>query len=249
MTEIVDKSDIKIGNGRIDHKGTICCICGSNKTRMKGKDSEGNPIYHWNREYKDDIWSGRYICGKCNDKIRRKLPDSNVNVIKKMRKFRNNQLSIYTSSGKTYVGEQIWCKVRGVKNCNIEKDNFAYKYDHSSDSEYGIVNTKIATLSHHQGSIGAWSFNNRGESKYDTALLLCMDSNMPWKEAKRGYLIPWKEMINRVTITISENPYRGIPWYEKYRIKDIEPYNNAYHSMKLENCNILIDDEVIHWKV
>lgn len=259
MLGIIDESDIiKIGRkittaryGYVNHTNTICHICNVNNTRIL---PNGRP--HW-LEYKADKddkfdpechWDGKsYLCRTCYDRERRKLPNSHENWIKSQRKFRNKQLSIYCESGKTYIGEQMWCKVRGVKNCNIEKDNFAYKFDHSTDPEYGITNTKIATLTYQQGSIGAWGFDNKG--KYDNAVLFCMDKNKPWKNVERGYIIPWKEMTIRTSITITKNPSRGIPWYEKYRIKDIEPYNNAYHSMSIEDCNVLTDDDIQHWKV
>ncbi len=249
MLEIIDKSEIikikrrttKIDCGYVDHKNTTCHICKGKETRIQ---PNGRP--HW-LKYKIDKdrkfdpngnWDEKsYICGLCYDKERRKLPDSNVNLIKSMRKFRNKELSKNCSSGKAFIGEQIWCKVRGVENCNIKKDNFAYKYDHSHDPEYGITNTKIASLSHHQGIIESWHFDTKG--KYVHAVLFCMNKN--WDDIERIYIIPEKEMKKRNSITISKNPYRGIPWYEKYRV-DEKIYNYTYHNMNIEDCPVLKDD-------
>lgn len=231
------------GKNGIEHNNTICFICASKNTRLK---PDGRPT--WFRytvdknnvfDLKSTIWDRKsYVCSKCYEKESRKLPDSRTNWIKSQRKFRNKELPKDCSSGKAFIGEQIWCKTRGVDNCNIKMDNFAYKYDHSPDQEYGITNTKIASLNHHQGTVEAWGgFHTNG--KYDNAVLICMDKN--WENVERVYIIPEYEMKKRSNVTISKNPYRGIPWYEKYRV-DEKPYNDAYHNMNIEDCPILKND-------
>lgn len=249
MLETIDKSEIikvvrkrtKTENGYVNHINTRCYICKRNETRIL---PNGRP--HW-LSYKVDKngkfdsngnWDRKsYICAICYDKEHRKLPDSDTNLIKSMRKFRNKELSKDCSSGKAFIGEQIWCKARGVDNCNIKMDNFAYKYDHPPDPEYGITNTKIASLSHHQGTIEAWQFSPSG--KYNYVVLICMSKD--WKDVDRIYIIPESEAKEGTSITISKNPYRGIPWYEKYRV-DEKPYNEAYHSLSIEDCSVLKDD-------
>ena len=62
-----------------------------------------------------------------------------------------------------------------------------------------------------------------------------------WKDVDRIYIIPESEAKEGTSITISKNPYRGIPWYEKYRV-DEKPYNEAYHSLSIEDCSVLKDD-------
>lgn len=249
MLKTIDESEIikigrkiiKVDYGYVDHANTKCCICESKETRIQPNNRPHWLKYKVDKDGKFDSngsWDEKsYICEICYDKEHRKLPDSNANLIKSMRQFRNNELSKDCSSGKAFIGEQIWRKARGVDNCNIKMDNFAYKYDHSPDSEYGITNTKTASLSHHQGTIEVWRFSPNG--KYDHAVLFCMSKN--WKDVERTYIIPESEMKKGTSITITKNPSRGVPWYEKYRV-DEKPYNDAYHNMNIEDCPVLKDD-------
>lgn len=138
MLETIDESEliktgrkvIKVDHGYVNHTCTKCNICKKNETGML---SNGRP--HWLRHVINEDgnfdpngnWDRKsYICVKCYDKECRKLPDSHTGLIKSMRKFRNKELPKDCSSGKGFIGEQIWCKARGVENCNIKKDNFAW---------------------------------------------------------------------------------------------------------------------------
>ena len=250
MLKTIDESEItkigrkitKIDCGYVDHTNTKCCTCESKETRILPNNRPCWLKYKIDKNRKFDPngnWDEKsYLCSICYDKERRKLPDSNDNLIKAMRQFRNNELSKDCSSGKAFIGEQIWRKARGVENCNIKMDNFAYKYDHPPDPEYGITNTKIASLSHYQGTIEAWRFAPNG--KYDRAVLFCMSKN--WKDVERTYIIPESETKNMQQIMITKNP-GNVPWYEKYRV-DTKPYNDAYRSMNIEDCSVLKDDDI-----
>lgn len=222
----------------VNHTTTTCTICKRDCTYILP-----NRRPHWlkyktdeNGNFKKDgKWDkSSYICNLCYNKENSKLPNSNINIIKSQRKFRNKQLSINCTSGRGFIGEQIWCKVRGVKNCNIETDNFSYVFDHSPDREYGIVNTKISSLHTKQNN---WNFDLRG--KCDNVVLICMNVN--WIEIERIYIIPSKEIGNRTKTTISKNS-TSESWYEKYRI-DNAPYNEVYKSMNLSDCPVLKSDE------
>lgn len=210
---------------KTDFTDIKCCKCGkgdlTSKTAIRGECLSEDLRWKW-------------VCQSCYKKHYDKAPDSHNNLMKAMRKSRNKELSKDCTSGKGFIGEQIWCKARGVENCNIKKDNFTYKYDHSPDLEYGIVNTKIATI-----EMGAWHFTPKG--KYAHAVLFCMDKE--WENVDRTYIIPEFEMKMRTSITITKNPIRGSQWYDKYRV-DEKPYNNAYHNMNIEDCPILKNDEV-----
>lgn len=57
-----------------------------------------------------------------------------------------------------------------------------------------------------------------------------MDENKPWKAIKRIYKIPYKDISDQKSITITEDPSKGF-MYEKFRI-DVGPFNDTYINMK-----------------
>lgn len=57
-----------------------------------------------------------------------------------------------------------------------------------------------------------------------------MDENKPWKAIKRIYKIPYKDITDQKSITITEYPSKGFK-YKKFRIDD-RPFNGVYHYMK-----------------
>ena len=150
---------------------------------------------------------------------------------KERRDFRNDNLDPDSPTGKGYIGEQITCSVRGIKNLNIEKDNFEVPIDHSIDSEYGTVQSKCAVYS---SVYRMWKLYTENERKkdFDYLFVYCMSNDM--KNVERVYIIPWEEVIKRKSISIVKDPSKGVQWYEKYRV-DEKPYNDAYHSMDLSS--------------
>lgn len=231
--EIVDRN--KRNNKKqfrvINHTNTICQICDSKETYI---NSNRRPIWHKYKISENENLSIKgtscnnksYICDLCYHKERQK-----ANA-----KCRNKELSKDSTLGKGFIGEQIWCKVRGVKNCNIEMDNFTYKHDHSPDKEYGIVNTKIATKISRSKHSDRWSFDTKGE--YDNVVLFCMDKER--KNVERAYIIPKEVLENRRIVDIVQSSTK-YSWYEKYRVNE-KSYNEAYHSMNLKECPVLKND-------
>jgi len=214
------------------HKGlTVCRLCGTNETAFyqnkalwhayKVKDNKFDLDGEWDKK--------NYICRNCY---------SNENE-KRKRLSRNKELPKDTTRGKGFIGEQIWCVTRGVKNCNIEADNFNYPFDHSPDSVYGIVQTKISSLGklyqYFYWVFAKEPFDVKGElkEKYDNIVLICMD--IDWNNVERVYIIPYDVIFKLKTISI---PRDGDTWYEQYRV-DEKPYNDVYHSMKIENCSVI----------
>lgn len=214
----------------VDHSNTLCKRCGGNKTRPCNEDGTRPQWFKYkiNENSKFDIngkWTGEYLCNMC------------YNVLSRNRKYVNKELSPDTNVGKGFIGEQIFSKVRGVKNCNIESGNFHNKQDHSIDKDYGIVNTKIATVSKIKVKdfyYDGWKINPHGE--YDNLCIICM--SMEWYDVERVYIIPIRSLGNKTGIAIYKSS--NSKW-EKYRV-DEKSYNDAYHSMSLKDCPILKSD-------
>jgi hypothetical protein len=92
------------------------------------------------REYdKDGNWTKRWLCKKCGEKSN---PNSQHNMIKLMRKFRNKQLGKNTKRGKGFRAEQGILTTLGLENCNTTKNDFNYKIDSYCHEIYGRIQIK-----------------------------------------------------------------------------------------------------------
>lgn len=203
-----------------------CCECGSSRTTQ----GFGSPRWHnhlCNKEY-----CSKWLCHKCYNKIQYKLPDSHTNLIKLMRQCRNRNFDITKEMCKGCIGVEIVANTLGLKNANIESDNFSSDVDIRGHPKYGNIEVKISTLRN-----GKWQFDikesQKLKQKFDTVFLLCMDHNEPWEDIIRIYAIPFKEIIkNNFHINISDN-------YSKYLygefIIDHTSYNETYHKFD-EKC-------------
>lgn len=177
---------------------------------------------HPMREYdKKGNWTGNWLCTRCYDKEHRPAD------------FRMGNLDPNSSVGLGYIFQQITCKTRGVKDLNIEDDNFHSPIDHSRDPEYGIIQTKGVIYDPKERY---WTINwsNEYDKEFDHLIFYCMDKNK--KNIERVYIFPKEEVIKRPKVTIYKHSKSG--WYHQYRI-DESPYNDTYHSMKLGDCPIL----------
>lgn len=182
----------------------ICDRCNKEKL-IQGK------VY---REYnKDGNWTGKWLCGKCWHKEK---SAKNHEVFKLLAKHRTNKCDLDITNSRGSALEELTCIWRGVKNLNIENDNYNSPIDHSRDSELGIIQTKGGTY-----YLNGWRLNklDRERNKpIDYIIFYCVDKN--FRNIERIYIIPKSEIIGRQGITFVKDPSRGIPWYEKYRVKD-----------------------------
>lgn len=238
MIELVDKSDIYIGHkGKIPiPEGEKCCECG-NKAVRRERNNKG-------------IWSGRYFCMTHYHESYSKRPDVSIiyeNSLKKLKKgadHRTGNLDPNCTSGKGYIGQKVTCKARNIEDLNIKNDNFNSPIDHSVDPELGILQSKFANF---EIKYNRWHICTRNEigKKYDYIILYCVEND----RVARGYIIPEHEVTEHQSVSIQKNPNRGVQWYEKYRIKDIEHYDDAYQEILKDinegRCPILKNSERI----
>lgn len=205
--------------------GIKCCKCEKETGRK------------WHRYYDDKgYWDRKsYLCDKCYlniyyHNIRKFDPESGNNIIKCMRLCRNKSLSIHTNTGIGFVHEQTVAIVRGLKNCNLELDNFNAKFDLSIDPEYGRIQVKGK-----KQWFGDWSIHFGMEHNFDTLFILCKSKDNAHVE--RMYIIPEKELYGIIGLTILGN--NNSKW-EKFRV-DEGQYDCVYHHIlsNLKNCPVL----------
>jgi hypothetical protein len=69
-------------------------------------------------------WTGRWLCEKCGNRHRQRLPNSQNNIIKSLRDRRIGNLDPNSSAAKGDLFEDITYKTRGIKILSIEEDNY-----------------------------------------------------------------------------------------------------------------------------
>ncbi len=185
-------------------KNRKCCICGSNETYIK---NTGEPW--WIRYKINGNWDRKsHLCMKCH--IKERSPDC-----------KNRQFRITHSYGKGIIGEAVVMDVRKIKNYNIEVNNFCAKFDLFGDPEYDVIQVKTKIPFY-----GDWTTNFGEEHNFNTLFFLCMNENR--KVIERIYIIPEKELCDITGVSVK---YNGKSKWEKFRLNDIELYNDAYQSL------------------
>ncbi len=111
---------------KIKENGKICGEPLGYRNALQERDKEGNP-------------TGRWICKRHYNKDYNKRSGCGNNLFREMRDSRTGNLDPDSTKAKGDIFEAVTCRARGVKNLNIENDNFHSKIDHSIDLEYGII--------------------------------------------------------------------------------------------------------------
>lgn len=193
-----------------------CCVCNGGNATRRYYDEKG-------------YWNGRdHICDKCDKK---KLWGPITNC-------RNKLLSKNCSAGKGFTIEQVIAIYLGIKNCNIEMDNFNFRFDLSPH----IIDGKIQVMGLRMSETERWNFGGKDLSgrviNSDTVYLICMDKIR--KNIERAYRVPSEDIVGIASITIVKNPPYGSKW-TKYRLnKDEEKkINDIYHSLDIYKCPVL----------
>lgn len=165
---------------------------------------------------KNENWTGRWLCKKCYslnyDRKRDRKKEYRERYISDRRSRNLNQ---DTNSGKGDLCQILTCKWRGIKDLNVEDDNYNSPIDHSRDHELGIVQTECATYS---SIYRYWHQNWEREhnKEFDYLIFYCI--NKEGKIIERIYIFPKEEIIKRKSVGIYKYSMKG--WYEKYRVKD-----------------------------
>lgn len=223
--EIEKSETAKIREQRL--KERVCCLCGSDKTYI---DNSGRQSWF---EHKCDrnICTG-WSCNKCHRKMLQQLPDSQNNIRKILADARTRYIDLnnfdnLTDSEKGRIVEQIVVDTYRIENYNKKVDNYNSPFD-AIHPEYGILQIKGSSFDRTRG---IWYFNKK-EQKFDFIIIVCMDENRPWKNIERIYKIPYRDVSDQKSITITKDPSRIVRSYEEFRI-DEKPFNDTYHNMEM----------------
>lgn len=204
-----------------DPENNVCCVCGSNcSPYFRGcYDTKGN-------------WDGTVMCDKCSRKMYNSLPDSYNNCVKYMRRSRLGNLDRFSNVGVAFIGQWIAAKTLGIKDSNIENNNFGEPIDLLGHTIYGNIDVKTCTFNNIHGY---WQYGVKRHGSavvtFDNIVVLCMDEYDIWKNVERVYIFPKFEVENIVNTAITK--YSSMSgWYDKYKVDETR-YNNMYHSVDI----------------
>ena len=216
--EIVNEESCIRQREKIEDYG-VCKRCGIILTygkRVQERDE------NWNR-------TGRQVCNKCYLKdwyrvIEKKRSNSKSNALKSVTNCRTNNQNPEHSDAKGDKAQKLTCKLFGIKDLNIENDNYRTPIDHSTHPELGILQTKSRRYDPYEQS---WKFSHldrEWKKEINNMIFWCISND--GKNIERGYIIPKEEILKRTCVNIYKRPSRG-GWYEQYRITNKETIKKA----------------------
>lgn len=222
---------VKRYNKKYYNRTNTCNICGINFD-----NASGNPTREYNKE---GDWTGRWLCVNCWYSIDyRQRPDNLANIIKSLANHRTGNLDPNCTSAKGDLFEELTARWRGIKRLSIENDNYGLPFDHSIDSELGVIETKGIFFNFRERRWG-FSYNHRDYREIDC--MICYCASKDGKKIERIYIFPVEEVIKRTGIAIYKNPTNSsgcsiLSWYERYRVKDkgvIDKINDIWKEINI----------------
>lgn len=214
---------------KVNHTNTVCCMC---KKKCTNKNFNGDPNwikYRINKEGNYDRygnWDNKsYLCTRCYSNIRNREKDSYREAIKSVADSRTGNLDRSSSTGEAIISQWICAIVLGLRDMNIEKNNFNEHIDLSLHSKYGMIDVKNGKWIRNRGY---WQVDDI-EKDCNTIIIVCGDGHKPWINIKRVYIIPKGDAKH--SIVIVQDSSRRSKW-KKFRV-DEGSYNDAYHSVDI----------------
>lgn len=223
---VVDENENVINkNPDVEHLRNLISFKGDsgfyNDTKTCPKVSKGEicgrPLTRGNvKRERDKNWktTGKWICNKCYS------IDYNNLYIKPKRRCRTGHLNPDSTTSKGNKFQELACMHYGWKNLNIKNNNFNSPID-CIDPRTGLFYQIKGRVYNHIERY--WQFSpldREWDKKYED--MICYCTNKDLKIIERIYRIPSYEIDRIRTLTITKNPSRGVPWYEKYRADEEE---------------------------
>lgn len=210
-----------------------CCVCNSDKSYVKGLDQFGYDIYDWRSCKCGKGNCTIYICKKCYCKEYVKADDSQNNIRKCLADSRTGNIDRFTNHGKDLIGQWIAARVLGLKDLNLENNNFREPIDLSMHIIYGNIDVKIRTYDHVSRK---WGFSplksgSRTTYDFDHLLAICIDKYEPWKHVERVYIIPRDAIGHVIGFAIVISEIRTCKW-DQFRISEVA-YDKIYNSVNI----------------
>lgn len=183
---------------------------------------------HHRESDKEGKMTGRWLCDKC---CGRYDPNSSGNIRKSLRGRRTGNLDPYCKHAIGDKYQRLTCEWLGIKDLNIENDNYEVPIDHSRHPFYGIVQT---TGRAYDPINGFWNYKWEREHKKDFNNIIVYCTDKDGKTIERIYIFPKEEVIKSKTVSIVKNPTKGIQWYEKYRLEEdiVIHVNDIFKNLK-----------------
>ena len=159
------------------------------------------------------------------------------------RDYMNGNLDPESSTGFAFMSQRVVAETLGLGleyDCNCS-DGFGAPQD-LYDKKYKYINVKTATLN----KVNVWNFLLKNKYTPDTYIMLGLSGNKSdilhvWiTEPEDDLTFDEKKFKYKQSISIT-NSERGLNRAKNWEV-DAKPYNDAYHSMSLENCSVLRSD-------
>jgi hypothetical protein len=114
----------------------------------------------------------------------------------------------------------------GIKNYNIETDNFSADFDAFDPVKYHRIDVKGPSLIN-----GTWTVTSIGKN-FDNLFILCMSND--YSRVIKVYIIPKEFVGDYIKI------YKGILniLYDKFMV-DEKPYDETFHNMDISDFPLL----------
>lgn len=189
-----------------------CCVCGNYKKENQRWITKG-------------LAKGNVMCVNC--------------YAKSYRDYMNNNLDKNSEVGFAFISQRVVANVLGLElkyDCNC-KYGFKAPIDLYHKDKYKYINVKAS----HLHSDNSWKFKLTQREIPDTYIMLGFSQDK--KDILRVWITdPLDDLTyERKYIGITNNINSGIKRAKPWEV-DSKPYNNAYHSMNLNNCSVLRSD-------
>ena len=147
----------------------------------------------------------------------------------------NGELDINSSLGLGRAGELLVANTLKIANkfdCNRISCNFKIDLMHD---KFGKIDVKTSLFRYNYNT---WNFPFRGKKDADIYICIGLSSNRKNVEHV-WFVLNTGKIRNSTGITIS-NTLRSLHNRKKYEVNN-KSYNDIWNSMKLDNCNIMVD--------
>jgi hypothetical protein len=204
--------------------GSICHRCIENNDVTE--DSILRPGNACIEKDKDGNNTGEYICIKHWKRDYEKYdPNSYVNTIKSIANCRTGNIRSDSDQEKGNNCVDLVCELYNWENLNKTKDNHRSPID-CHDPKTGLYHQVQGRLYNPRHRWWPFTgFEDEWHKIYEDMICIC--KNKYGDVIERIYRFPSDAIKGVTTITIIETPSRGVQWYEKYRVKDLEELKKA----------------------
>ena len=190
--------------------------------------------------------TGEEVCDKCGKKPKNQFRYKDGQRICDNcyydTKYITGNLDPESTTGFAFISQRVVAKTLELDleydcNCSI---GFTAPYDLYDKNKYGKIDVKTSKYNIYTFNNKSWRYRFNNKNIPDTYILL------GFSEGKSNIKHVWiTDVLDDLTfkkkaISIHDS-YRGLKKAKPWEV-DVKPYNDAYHSMSLENCSILRSD-------